>query len=187
LSDQFANSYVDVTYCDEYWGQHWSTDKADQWAALTTAQKTSLLIQACRSIESLRFTVNSVFTDADTEWRFDRSSGMVVELPTTNNPVRAQRLQSLQFPRTVDRNAETGAFFVPEPIKMAQCEQAVYLLNMDETAIANRLQGISQETVEVGTLRTSQNVSAGGVALAPMALEYVRPFLIRTSSSLRRG
>lgn len=185
LSSATANSYIDATYCDEYWAQHYSSTKAALWAALTSAQKTMLLIQSCRAIERLRFTVSRTNRN-EFEWRHTKTPGLVAQYVTSTTPIKDNYTQSLQFPRNLDRD-DAGALFIPEPIKLAQCEQAVYLISFDESVIAARLQGVDQERTSVGSVSVYQSLSGSGTALAPMALEYVGPFLVRTSSSLRRA
>ncbi len=185
LSSETANSYCDVSYCDDYWAQHYSSTKADLWAALTTPQKTMLLIQACRSIERLRFTVSR---NNNTEYTLRHTStpGLIAQYANNIIPVKDSYIQSLQFPRNIDRDS-AGVLSMPEPIKLAQCEQAVYLLSFDESAMSARLQGVDSESTSVGSVSVKQTFSGSGTALSPMALEYVSPFLIRTSATLRRA
>lgn len=185
LSSETANSYCDISYCDDYWAQHYSSTKADLWAALTTPQKTMLLIQACRSIERLRFTVTR---NSNTEYTLRHTAipGLIAQYITNVVPVKDSYTQALQFPRNVDRNSE-GVQVIPEPVKLAQCEQAVYLLSFDESVMASRLQGIDSESTSVGSVSVKQTFSGSATALSPMALEYVGPFLLRTSAVLRRS
>lgn len=181
LSSDNANSYADVSYCDAYWEQHYSTIKSELWSALTEPQKVLLLVQACRAIERLRFTVSSVGSP-DFQLRRAASPGVIVQTYVSPKPVKAVYTQALQFPRNIDTD-------IPEPIKLAQCEQAVYLLSFDDSVIAAKLQGIDSEKTTVGAISVSQSFSGSGAGtmLSPMALEYVGPYLLRTSSSLRRS
>ncbi len=63
LTDQYANSYCDVNYADSYWTDHYNQTKAAQWLALTNQQKINLLVEACRVIETVRFTQNILLRD----------------------------------------------------------------------------------------------------------------------------
>ena len=57
VMDEYANSYADVAYADGYWEQHWDQVSAALWNNLPNDNvKAGLLVQACRSIEALRFT-----------------------------------------------------------------------------------------------------------------------------------
>lgn len=185
LATKSANSYVTVVYCDEYWGQHYSATKAAQWLALSTTQKQALLIQACRIIERVRFTAN-LDPSSDIHLFYDRSTQKVMQVRDDELAVKYNHFQSLQFPRNLDRDPDTGTLYIPEAIKMAQCEQAAHILSFDESALANRLQGIESDSVAVGTVRTSQTYGGAGSMLAPMALEFINPFVMK-SGRLRRG
>ncbi len=70
---------------------------------------------------------------------------------------------------------------------MAQCEQALYELTFDDSIIANRLQGLSRESVTLGTLKTSQTMTGLGSNIGPAALSFVRPFIIKMSTKVGRA
>lgn len=181
-----SNSYVTTAYCDAYWEQHYSATKAALWSALSDVQKVSALINACRVIETGRFTVpvspyNESFYHHDT-----RQGKMIVMYPEDYQPIKSDSTQNLQFPRNIDRDSTTGDLFIPEAVQLAQCEQAVYLLAFDDSVLSNKLQGIATDSVGVGNLRMSQEYSGQGTALAPMAVEHLRPFFI-TNTKLRRA
>ena len=186
LADKYANSYVDVAYCDDFWLNHYSATKALAWAGLSSAQKTSLLIKACRVIETARFTVFSRVKD----WRplyYDRRTHIVAQLNDNILPVKYFYYQSLQFPRNLDRDIDSGALYIPEPVMLAQCEQTVYSLNFDDTALSNRMQGVVQDQTSVGSIHLFQTYTADGSEFCPQALEYVKPFLLKSSYEVRRG
>lgn len=185
LSGRFANSYVDVAYCDDYWKEHYSEIKADLWLGLSAAQKTSTLVQACNIIERFKFTEGGLRPADYFHSEFNRNTGLVVQMTFDRRPIRAGYLQKLQFPRSLDYN-DDGTYYVPEPVKMAQCEQAVYLLSFDDSVLANRLQGITQDSLSVGSVRTAQNVAAGGTSLSPMAMEFLSQYFVR-STEIRRA
>lgn len=186
LSSTSANSYVTLAFADAYWQDHYQAVKAAQWEALSDSQKTSALIQACRCLETLRFVARAT-KDADYELHFLRNPGVVVQTNRDVIPLRAAYNQALQFPRNIDRTDESGEYFIPESIKLAQCEQAVYLLGVDDSALATRLQGVVSESMSVGSIKVSQQFEGVGTLIGPMALEYVRPFLLTMSSTMRRG
>jgi hypothetical protein len=186
LTDPYANSYADVAYCDGYWNQHYSTVKATQWSALSTDQKTSLLIIACRVIETARFTAPAVLRE-QFGLDYSRRTRTVITMMDRLTPAKYLYTQRLQFPRNLDVDVTDGHLFVPEPILMAQCEQTVYTLNFDDTAIANRMQGISADATYVGNIHLRQSYLQDGSQFAPSALEMCRPFLMRSSSRLGRS
>lgn len=185
LSSEVANSYVDVAYCDDYWSNHYSTSLQDQWSALTTGQKSLLLVRACRILETLRFTAPTERVGLF-EYKYNKNTRLVTSVPNDVVPTKAEYLQALQFPRSIDTNS-TGAKFIPEPVKMAQCEQAVYMLSFDESVLASRLQGVLSESVSAGSVSVDQQMAGSGTALSPMAYEFVKPFLLKASATIGRG
>jgi hypothetical protein len=185
LTDRYANSYVTVDYCDDYWESHYNTTLAEQWAGLSTAQKTLLLIKACRVIETGRFTANAKGNE-EYQLYYDRSTRTVLFLDREALPIKYAYYQSLQFPRNLDRDPTSGDLYIPEPVKMAQCEQALYTLNFDESAVASRMQGIADETTTVGSIRVHQRFSMGGTEWSPSAIEYLKPFFLKLSHSAKR-
>src|SRR6185436_19538531 len=104
VADQFANSYVDIAYADDYWEGHWDSIKADQWAALSDEQKTRLLIKATRVIDAVRFTEPTSAYDDYSTLVYDRLS-QTVYLTTLDRerPRKFYYYQALQFPRIIDR------------------------------------------------------------------------------------
>lgn len=187
LNGTKSNSYCTVAYADDYFFNHWDTVKAAAWDALGFPQKTYLLVMACRLIETVKYT-NQITID-EFQLFYDRRSGMILELDQTKEPVKYTYIQKLQFPRNLDRDYITGVVYIPEEIMMAQCEQAIYLTTYDETAVANRTKGIVNDTVGLGNgdLHLNQEYVSDGSAFAPMALEFVRPYMIKSGSKLRRG
>src|SRR5262249_49375286 len=101
-------------------------------------------------------------------------------------PVRFFYYQALQFPRNLDVDVNTGQTFIPEEVLMAQCEQAIYSLSFDETAIANRLQGVTEDTTSLGNIRVRQNLVSDGTEFSPSALEHLKKFFLKTSSRFGR-
>jgi hypothetical protein len=186
-SDAYANSYCDVNYADAYWLNHFDSVKSAAWDALGFSQKQQVLVQATRIIDTGRYT--TIVTWLDYGLYYDRNSGLVLQFALDRDPVKYIYSQHLQFPRNLDIDPITGTSFVPEDIMMAQCEQAMFLLNYDETAMANRIQGVVNDTVGIGRgqIHLNQQYVQDGSAFAPVALEFVRPYLIKTGSRYRRS
>lgn len=183
-----TNSYVDQAYADAYFGNHWDANKVATWNALTSSQKPQLLVAACRTIETARFTHAILRTD----WRFhryyNRLTMQVMNFQLLREPVRWYFYQVLQFPRNLDINPVTGALFIPEAIQMAQCEQAVWMVGLDKTALQNRIQGVTNDTVSVGRnqVHVSQQYGYEGSEFSPDAYEMIKPYLVR-SAKMRRA
>lgn len=178
VGGQTSNSYIDVAGSDVYFANHWSTAKTSAWAALTSAQKESVLKRACKLIDSLRI--------LDTELGWGALPPQFLERDIYNLTIhRWGAQQKLNFPRNIDVDLN-GTPFLPTSVPDAQCEQAVYLLAFDETPIATRLSGISDETVSAGPVRTHQTFKPGGTSIAPMALDLLREF-IRPTKRVQRA
>lgn len=187
IGGEFSNSYVDVAFADDYFLDHYDSAKQGAWEALGELQKEVLLISACRVLETARFT-NQVESE-EFNLFYELATGKVrLGLPERASPVRYLTHQNLQFPRNLDVD-QAGNLFIPESVKTAQCEQAVYLLSFDDSAMASRLQGIVNETLALGRgqLHFNQQFRGDGSAFAPLALEMIRPFLIKSGAKLRRG
>lgn len=186
LKDVYANSYVDVTYCDAYWAGHFSATKVAQWANLSTQQKTTLLIAACRTIDSARYTLK--IPTSEFNIHYDYRTRTVLNLSLYTDPIKYYYYQRLQFPRNLDVDTITGLVYIPEPILMAQCEQAIYTLNFDESALAARMQGVVNDTIGIGKgqIHLNQEYVGQGSAFAPMAMEMLRPYFV-AGQKMRRG
>lgn len=171
-----SDSYVTLVEADAYFANHYSLVKTTAWAALSSGQKEAVLRRACQVMDSLRV------LDAD------YGSGalplaLIQDDMLANFSIhRLEPGQVLSFPRNVDLVLGTYTGFIPQLVMDAQCEEAIYLLTFDESALVTRLSGIRQQTVAAGNVRVSQAFSAGGVGgggtyMAPLALELMRPFL----------
>lgn len=181
----YSNSYVDVPYADSYWANHYNAVASAQWFALTVSQKAFALIAACRLIETIRFTTATRLRD-DYPLLYDRHSGTFIQLNDQLSPIKFYYYQRLQFPRNLDRDILDGTLFIPEPICMAQCEQAVYLLTVDTSAIAARLQGVVEDVTYVGSIHLRQNFVQGGSTFSPVALDMARPYMLTSTHPVRR-
>ncbi len=186
LSGEFSNSYVDIPYADFFWENHHITTKSDAWAALSDEQKTAVLLSACRSLEQIRFTQPSVYGGGYINW-YNRRTGKIQSFGLEKQLFKYYYFQALQFPRQVDQKTTDGSTYIPEPIMLAQCEQALYELTFDEDIIQGRLQGLVKETVTLGTLKIGQSTSGLGVNIAPTALNYIRPYIIKISARVGRA
>lgn len=186
LAATSSNSYCDIAYADNYWAGHYNTVKASQWIPLTTDQKTMALVQAASIIETCRFTVYARIRDSYRQV-FDQRLREVLTLSDEILPVKFYFYQTMQFPRNLDRDITTGILFIPDAILRAQCEQAVYLLSFDDTVISKALQGIDSDAVSVGSIHTRGKYRNEGSSIAPMTMELVRPFFLKSSTVQRRG
>lgn len=188
LSGEQSNSYVDITYADDYWNNHFNAMKISQWAALSAGAKANLLVQACKVIETARFTEPIDFF-TPYHLMIDPVTGQIRSVKRLmDRPQRLNFYQRLQFPRTDTVYwASGGAPYIPEEIKMAQCEQALYLLNLDETVVANSLMGLRSENINVGAVIVDQSYSSGGTLYSPIAKSFVTPYLLKTSTRIQRA
>lgn len=161
-SGSSANTYVTTAEADEYFAAHFSTAKTSVWSGLESHQKVTLLRLACSIIETLPFHDGSV---GPAVWD-----------------------QALQFPRTEDY--ADNAYAVPQVVKDAQCEQAIYLLTADEAAMTAQMQGIWEESVRAGDVQVGTVYSGGGVTasmVAPLSFQLLRPYVRKGSTRLARA
>lgn len=182
LSSETSNSYCNTAYAATYWGTHWDSVKSSQWATLNTVQQQRLLVRACQVIEGLRFTIP--ITLPEYALHYDRHTGKVLDLSLTRQPVKYFYYQRLQFPRNLDVHYFTpplGVTYIRSELMDAQCEQAIYLLNFDESALANRIMGITMEKIGVGkqAVDITQEYGSTGSSMSPAAYEFVRPLVVR--------
>lgn len=192
LAGETANSYCSLDYADAYWTAHYNATLSAQWLALAEPQKIMLLVQACRSIERIRFVIPTTLPNY--ALHYDRRSGKVVDLNLSRDPVRYYYYQKLQFPRNLDIYYEQappptpiGSLYMREEPMNAQCEQAVYLLNVDTSAVANKLMGITLETIGLGKqqIQQTQQYGGNGTLLSPVAVEIVSPLMVRNGRLVR--
>jgi|SRR6185312_2028166 len=185
VAGENSNSYVTVQDCSDYWNSHYNLTAAATWSGLTASQQTSLLVQACRVLETARF-VNPA-TRRDYVLRYSRSTREVLSLPVLLEPIRYFWWQRLQFPRNLDiaktafGTDNPGDVYIPDPVKWAQCEQAMYTLTFDNSILANHLQGVTLEKVSIGAnqLDTTQEYSGNGSAYSPVAFQLLSPYMLR--------
>jgi hypothetical protein len=187
LSAENANSYCSQAYADDYFDVHFSALKSATWSAFSDDQKTQLLIQACWALEQFRYTIPT-YGDSVPGVQWDNKANRFTAYVNPNNETAKYLVfQALQFPRTLDV-FQDGTTYIPPRILMAQCEQAIFLATLDETALANRLQGLNLDRVNIGRgqIEVTQEYAFTGNTLAPLAHEYIKPYLIY-NSRIRRA
>lgn len=189
LADERANSYASLDDLTSYWDSHWDQTTAAAVQALNEDQQTALLITACRTLETLRFT-EPVDPLADYHLVVDTRQQQVRSVKTNyGRPQKYDYSQSLQFPRTLDVYLD-GTVYIPPTILQAQCEQAAYELTFDPSILENVLQGITKDYVSVGNVTVSQTFAAGsgkGTRLSSIAYSLCKPFLINQVIRLQRA
>lgn len=202
LSSELSNSYCTLQYANDFWSGDYRTALASQWEELSSIQQTRLLIEACRVIETIRFTIP--VTLPQYALHYDMRTQKVLSLNLTRQPVRYMYYQRLQFPRNLDvyyfplpqdvtppDNWGIGNTYIPEPVKIAQCLQAGYLMNFNEAALSDQLQGIkmSSTTLGKGDVIIEKEYQNGAMAsatrIAPAAIEYLRPFMVKNAGLQR--
>lgn len=190
VAGEFSNSYCDVAFGDDYFSRHFNSTKKNAWAALTTGQKEEALIQGTMVIEQFKFSLTLPLPHLS-DLRYDPRVGRFVaygEYPDRMTAVKYNYFQYLQFPRNLDIHYSTGVPYIPEQVQRAACEQGYYMLNFDETALANRLQGITLDRAGIGNgaVDATQEYGLGGTMLCPVAHNLIRPYLMN-SSRVRRA
>lgn len=148
-----TNTYVSAEDADAYFDTRLNSET---WTEATDENKTKALIMAARIMNEFRYIGRKLASD-----------------------------QKLAFPR-ISINAElTDAQLilysqlteVPDDVKYAQCEQAIYLLEGEDQ---NR-QLMSSGVTSYGAGGASFSLyNDGYVELSPKARHYLRPYLTRT-------
>lgn len=147
---------------------------------------TTLLIRACRSIETLRFT-EPVDPLAAFHLVFDTRTQQTRSVKTNyGRPQRFNYWQHLQFPRTLDIY-QSGTLYVPPEIMAAQCEQAAYEFTFDTSILETRLQGVEREAVSVGGVSISQHLKGKGTIVCAVAYNMAKPYLMSSTTRLQRA
>jgi hypothetical protein len=183
IYSNFSTSYCSLDFATTYFSDHYKPGYATQWAALSPGQQGMLLNAATRDIEQLRF----VDRQAVPTYRYftDPVKGRILILTPRRDPIKYNYYQSLQFPRSVDIHQD-GTVFIPMEMQWAQCEQAIYRLNFDETLLSNARQGLSINSIKVGGgVSIYQHLNSGGDNIAPTALAYIRGYLKYTKHLVR--
>lgn len=172
-----SNSYVTVAEATDYFASHWSTTKTALWNGLSQAQQERLLMSATSVIETVRFLDKELGSGALPRALVSRD-----EYDITIH--RLEMDQRLSFPRNLDID-DSGNGFVPQPVKDAECEQAVYMIAFDDSIISSQIQGIEQENLTAGPVTIHQRYVGKGSFMAPLALELLRPYIRPTAKMAR--
>jgi hypothetical protein len=186
VGGEFSNAFTNIAYADEYFENHYNSVKKAAWQALTDEAKEAALMDATQILEQFNFIVG-VLKPTVSDMVYDPRTGKFLAYVNESvTPTKYNYFQALQFPRSVDVYTD-GTLYIPEKIKRATCEQAVYLLAFDDSALANRLQGITMDRVSIGqgAISATQEYGLGGTMLAPTAHQLIRPYLVNTSRVLR--
>jgi hypothetical protein len=173
IGAETANSYVTVGDADTFFANHYSIAKATAWSALSSTQKENVLMRATQMLDTLRV--------LDRELGFGAMPVALVAINNYDITIHKQmEFQWLQFPRNIDIDSGDHAF-IPQPVKDAQCEQAIHLLTVDEAAIATQLTGIGTESISAGPVHSRVDYRSNGTFIAPLALDLMRPYLRPTT------
>lgn len=176
-----TQSYVSVSEADRYFANHYSTAKTTAWTALATGQKESVLKRACQQIETIKF------LDVEYNVTGRLPLALIDDVFADVTICKYEEYQRLQFPRNIDVNS-LGVAFVPQEVKDAQCEQAVHLLTFDDAALLTIGQGVVEEAVTAGAVKSYTRYTEGVAPsyLSPMTAELLRPYF-RRSTRVRRS
>lgn len=175
-----SNSYATVSYANAFFAGHFSLAKTAAWNALSTARKESALRRACQQIETLKFLDNEYGSGP-------LPFALIIDNHYDLTVHKLYAEQRLQFPRNIDIDSANVAF-VPTDIMDAQCEQAVFLLSVDEASAVSMQNGIVEEAVTAGDVKAYTRYAEGKQAsfVSPVSVELLRPYF-RNSSRVRRA
>jgi hypothetical protein len=175
-----SNSYVSVSEANSYFNNHYSVAKKTLWNTLGQPQKEFALKRACQQIETICMLDDELSTGR-------LPIALVIDLGYDLSIHRAEFNQRLQLPRNLDVDV-TGAPFVPQVAKDAQCEQAVYLLAFDDATLITMSQGITEDLTQAGPVKTFTKYAQGMAPtyLSPMVVELLREFF-RITGRVRRA
>ena len=192
ISSETANSYASVAYADSYFESHYNATFTTTWDALDDSQKQMLLIQATLVLEQFRFVIPT--TQSDYEMHYSRTTGLVGFYPLEQDPIKYNYFQALSFPRNLDVYSTTSQTYIPEPVLIAECEQAISIKNFSVTNINKVLSGIKSESVEIagqisraivyqdGTTASNSIMTAN---LSSVAYQLLSPYILRNTRTKR--
>lgn len=176
LAGERSDSFVAVAEADTYFSGHYDTTKGVAWAALSTAHKEMMLRQATATINSFNFWSSKhamVLTGAYN----------VRVYPTTPY----SDVQALQFPRNVDIDTSDSPY-IPDDIKWATCEQALYMkTSLNTDAINARAAGLIRERVKADVVEVEQQYAEPGKAsvaeayLSPIAKLLISKYIVNNN------
>lgn len=158
LSDTDADSYVTLDEADAFFAAHYLLAKTTLWESFDDSQKEALLRRGVQVLETLPLEDNAV---SRLYWN-----------------------QALSFPRTDSFDGD-GGYEIPQVVKDAQCEQAIYLPVVDEASMAAQMTGVMSESVS-GGVGISTTFRGTPSLVAPMTYQLLLP-LLRKGRKVRRG
>lgn len=176
-----SNSYVTRAEATTYFANHYSLSKSVAWAALTITQQDAALLRATQIVDGIRV--------LDTELGSGALPVALVAHDMYDLTIHRQMVgQILSFPRNIDLDINSAAF-IPQAVKDSECEQAIFLIAFDDSALQTQMQGILSESVQAGPVSTSTHYGAAGAAgsyVSPIVMELMHPF-IRPTRRLKRA
>ncbi len=166
VGGQQSNSYLSLEAANAYFAERL---RAEAWSAASDEDKGKALLTACRRIESLRLQVHRrpYLYPGEPVDSLDRRYDWLAPL----NPD-----QALSFPRRRDQD-HSGAYVIPQPVRDAQCEEALALLAQGAESERRRalqaagvtgfsVDGLS-ESYEAGAARQLLTSAEARMLLAP--------------------
>jgi len=157
ISGESSNSYVTLAEANEYFAGRL---RAEAWETAKDGDKEKALLTACRHIEACRIRIER-----------DVIGGPLSPVVDT---------QALSFPRYRDVNANL-TYIVPEPVKQAQCEEALALLAYGPTASrrsALQAAGVIAYSVD-GLSETYGTARSNSPVVSAEARGLIAPFILR--------
>ncbi|MFB3882882.1 MAG: DnaT-like ssDNA-binding protein [Armatimonadota bacterium] len=165
-----SNSYLSLEEAGAYFAARLH---ADAWDAASDADREKAMLTACRRIEAHRLQVHR------------RPYGFAYDLPNALDRLAdplapADPDQALSFPRQRDLD-RTGSFAIPEPVKQAQCEEALALLAQGAEQERRRfLQAAGVKSFAVdGLSETYESGAAAQMLFSAEARMLLAPFVDR--------
>lgn len=180
MSGENANSYVTRAYANTYFADHYVADKVALWDTFTDSQKDLLLIHA---------TIFGLENIVCVGKRQDLSLGELEYIPNvgvgifyldSSTPIPYSAYQALQFPRNVDISSN-GTIFIPEDVKVAQCEQAIHLAGQDEEVLQNSFNGLKSESISIATIKFSQDFDTNRQtsSISPTVFQLLKKYTLK--------
>lgn len=164
------NCYVTMAQATAHYA---NSLREDTWGAYSTDDRERALIQATTEIEDQGGQKRDVTSPAR-----PRFSGTPYDTDTAP--------QALHFPRGEDIGSDGSTLYVPDGIKAAVCEQALWLLQTrDAPDLLDRggLQGQGVTAISIDGHTESYGVRSVPDGIAPRAWTHLKPFVQFTFGS----
>lgn len=178
-----TNSYVTIEYADDFFNARYG-DEENRWTNLTEYQKEIVLIQAAQLIDALPF--KGIKNSLDQPMAFPRSLVSKHNVEFVKSSVK-----NIVNPNTIDVGYPQDPYYrvegltvyldvgTPEAVRIAQCEEAAYLLEVQSSSgFKSALSGIT--SVTVGPVRETYDVGKvfqANTYVAPIVKTLLRPYL----------